>query len=209
MNKRIFITAIAILSAALMLAGCASLSKVKSAVDSAVSEGIAEFNEKMTLKIDDTIGESAGENDTEALGSDTDEKNTVGASVDGKDFNYKLVSVAQNVKGEYIEAEKGKVFIHCQIELTNVSDEEETFSAMNTEAYCDGYNLDYSISASMANPNGDNEGGGTIAPGKKLLTTLSYEVPEDWKEIEINIDEDIISKKDDKIVFVIHPEDVK
>lgn len=41
-----------------------------------------------------------------------------------------------------------------------------------------------------------NQLDGTVAPGKKMNGVIGYEVPADWKELEINFTPDFWSNKD-------------
>ena len=215
MKKRIFISAAAICLAMLLLSGCASLTKVAKDLVTA-DETKADGTTGTVTNAGETEAESEAETEaeeteaaTKAAKADTEGKNTVGDTAEGKYFSFTLVSVDQNDKGEYYSADEGKVFVHCQFEIENVTSEEKTFSTLlNSDGYCDDVSLDYSFSATMANPNGDNGGGGTLAAGKKMMTTISYEVPADWQVIEIELNDDFLTS-DDKVYFAVTADDVK
>lgn len=125
---------------------------------------------------------------------------TVGDTVALNDITVTLISVTESTGSKYNKPADGKVFVLCELEITNNSSEELTVSSMlSFEAYCDDYACDYSLSALLAK--GDqNQLDGTIASGKKMHGVIGYEVPTDWTQLEIQYTLDVWS--DDKIVFV-------
>ena len=70
---------------------------------------------------------------------------------------------------------------------------------LSFEAYCDDYACPYSLSALLEKGN-KNQLDGTVAAGKKLKGVVGYEVPANWKELEISFTPDVWSGKD--IVFI-------
>ena len=98
------------------------------------------------------------------------------------------------------EEETGNVFVLCEFEICNNSDTEIAVSSMlSFEAYCDDYTCSGSFSALLEK--GDkNQLDGTVAAGKKFKGVVGYEVPEDWKELEIRYTPDYWNGND--IVFI-------
>ena len=70
---------------------------------------------------------------------------------------------------------------------------------LSFDAYCDDFACSYSLSALLEKGN-KAQLDGTIAPGKKLNGIVGYEVPKDWKELEIHFTPDVLAGKD--MVFV-------
>ena len=60
------------------------------------------------------------------------------------------------------------------------------------EAYADDYALNYSLNALLENESA-NQLDGTIAAGKKMNGVIGYEVPADWKDIEIHFTDNVWS----------------
>lgn len=124
----------------------------------------------------------------------------LGDSVELDDIVIKFLDVTESTGVQFSEPAEGKVFILCEFEITNNSKEELAISSMlSFEAYCDDYACEYSLSALMAK--GDKEQlDGSIAAGKKMKGVVGYEVPTDWKELEIQFTPNVL--ENNKIVFV-------
>ncbi len=83
----------------------------------------------------------------------------------------------------------GHEFILVNMTIENISDEEINVSSMlSFDAYVDDVALNEDL---MAQVEAGKTMNGTIAPGKKLVGTLGYEVPKDWEQIEIHFEPDI------------------
>ena len=107
-------------------------------------------------------------------------------------------------KGEgYAVAEDGKIFVLIELQIENLSGEEIMVNSIfGFDTVCDSYNAEYSLNAEM---NADSILPTTeLAPGKILKGQKAYEVPEDWKEIDITFKTDMISGE--KIEFVLYNE---
>lgn len=98
---------------------------------------------------------------------------------------------------------KGNKFLILKVLVENNSDDDVIISSMaDFEAYCDDYKLDYSSDALIAlSVDKKSILDGTIASGKKLEGYLGYEVPKDWKSVEIHYTDDLWSSE--KIKFVV------
>ena len=111
-----------------------------------------------------------------------------------------LIDVTESTGFEYNQPNEGNVFVLCEFEICNNSDTEIAVSSMlSFEAYCDDYTCSGSFSALLEK--GDkNQLDGTVAAGKKFKGVVGYEVPEDWKELEIRYTPDYWNGND--IVFI-------
>ena len=111
-----------------------------------------------------------------------------------------LVQVTESNGSAYNQPTDGNIFVICEFEIENNSDYEIVVSSMlSFEAYCDDYACTYSLSAILEKEN-KNQLDGTVAPGKKFNGVIGFEVPEDWKELEVHFTPDTWSSKD--IVFI-------
>ena len=125
---------------------------------------------------------------------------TVGDSVELDDVVVSFVDISESKGTKYFKPADGNVFLACEFEITNNSDEDLTISSiLSFEAYCDDYTCEYSITALSAN-NDKKQLDGTVAAGKKMKGIVAYEVPSDWKELEVHYTLDVLSSRE--IVFV-------
>lgn len=105
---------------------------------------------------------------------------------------------------DWAKPAKGKKFLLLKILVENNSEEDIIISSMaDFEAYCDDYKLDYSSDALIALSVDKSKDilDGTVASGKKLEGYLGYEVPKDWKSVELHYTNNIWT--DDKVKFII------
>ena len=124
----------------------------------------------------------------------------VGDTAALNDVNVCLVEVTESNGSQYNQPNDGNVFVLCEFEIANNSDEEITVSSiMSFEAYCDDYACTFSLTALMEKGN-KNQLDGTVAPGKKFNGVIGYEVPADWQKLEVHYTPDFFNGKD--IVFV-------
>lgn len=111
-----------------------------------------------------------------------------------------FTDIVTSTGSEFNKPADGNVFVLCEFEITNNSTKELSVSSMlSFEGYCDDYSCEYSIGALMERGNKDQLDG-SVAAGKKMKGVIGYEVPSDWKELEIQYTLDILSN--DKIIFV-------
>ena len=139
------------------------------------------------------------ETQTEEIVPEDDGVYEIGEVADYEGFKTTLVSVYEVSGDSYNKPESGNVFVACDFEFDNQSEEDYSVSSvLNFEAYFDDYAYTDSISAEVAaekaSPNGD------VAAGKKMVGTLAYEVPADWEELEIRFIPDLWD--DEPIIFV-------
>ena len=69
---------------------------------------------------------------------------------------------------------------------------------MSFEAYVDDYSTNMSMTGTFAADKGQMDG--TVAAGKKMSGVIGYEVPADWKTLEIRFTPDFWSGND--ITFI-------
>lgn len=124
---------------------------------------------------------------------------SVGEIAELKNVKVALLGVTESEGSQFNKPGEGNVFVVCEFEIANNTQEEIVISSMlSFEGYCDDYACTYSLGALMEK--GDkNQLDGTVAPGKKMKGVIGYEVPTDRKELEIQFTPDVWSGKE--IVF--------
>lgn len=129
-------------------------------------------------------------------------KFAVGESAELNNIIVTLKSVKESKGSIYDAPSEGKVIANCEFEIQNNSTEEFAISSLLCfSAYCDDYTCEYSFIAAGANVlEGTQTLDGSIIPGKKMLGIISYEIPKDWKELEIHFSPNVWRSK--KFIFV-------
>ena len=123
----------------------------------------------------------------------------VGDTAECQNIQITLLDVTETTGNDFYKPADGNIFVYPEFEFVNNSDEELTLSSLICfDAYQDDYSVNMSLEASIMNEG--NSLDGTIPPGKKLKGAVCYEVPADYKELEIHVTLDIFS--DEKVVFV-------
>lgn len=111
-----------------------------------------------------------------------------------------LTDYKESSGSEYNKPADGNVFLLAEFEIANNADKDLVISSMlSFEAYADDYKLDYSLGAMM-----DKDGSqldGSIAAGKKMKGWIGWEVPQDYKNVEVHFTDNVWSN--DKFVFLI------
>ena len=88
------------------------------------------------------------------------------------------------------------MFVLCEFEIENDSENNVNISSMMCfDAYCDDCKAAYSLGALVEKGN-QNQLDGTVAPDKKLRGVVGYELPKDWKKLEIKFTPDFWSGSD-------------
>ena len=124
----------------------------------------------------------------------------IGETADLKGVVVTFVGVTESKGSTFNVPTDGNVFVLCEFEIANNSNKEITVSSMMSfEAYCDDYTCTFSLGALMEKGN-KNQLDGTVAAGKKFNGVVGYEVPVDWKELEVVFTPDFWNGKD--ITFV-------
>ena len=133
---------------------------------------------------------------------DDSPKFAVGESAELNDIIVTLKSVKESRGSIYNEPSEGKVIANCEFEIQNNSTEELSISSLlKFKLYCDNYTCKYNFAANGANVlEGKQTLDGTIVPGKKMLGVISYEIPKDWKELEIHFSPNVW--RSDEFIFV-------
>lgn len=141
-------------------------------------------------KDDDTKNEAENEKDTFAIG-ETAEMN---------DVQVTMTDYSESNGSEWNEPADGKIFVLVEFEIQNNSDSElAVSSALSFEAYADDYAANVSLGALIENEQTQLDG--SIAPGKKMRGWVGYEVPVEWKNLEIHFTDNVWSS--DKFKFEI------
>ncbi len=124
----------------------------------------------------------------------------IGEAADLKNVVVTLTGVQESMGSQFNTPGSGNVFVLCEFEIENNTQSELTVSSLlSFAAYCDDYSVNYSLGAAMERGN-KNQLDGQIAAGKKMNGVIGYEVPTDWKELEIHFTPDVWFGND--LVFV-------
>ena len=142
-----------------------------------------------------TSGSSYGSNAV----TSNERKFYIGDKVELSNIIVSLDAVTENSGSTYNKPKDANVFVLCSFSIENNSASEINISSVLCfDAYCDGYTCNYSLSAQMES--NDNQLDGTVAAGKKMKGTIGFEVPSDWKELEIHFTPDFWAQQD--IIFI-------
>lgn len=135
-------------------------------------------------------GDRAGDqaNTQAATTAEGKTKFTVGDTAELNGVQVTLLSVEEVAPSAYFQPSDGNVFIACEFEIANQSQNEIAVSSMiSFEAYCDDYAVNQSLSAlSSVTQSGKKQLDGTINSGKKMNGCICYEVAQDWQKMEIS-----------------------
>ncbi len=116
----------------------------------------------------------------------------VGETVELKNVRATLVSVTESQGTEYLKPDDGNVYLMCEFNIENNSNEDIIVSSMiSFDAYCDDYSVNQSLGAVAT---AGKQLDGTVAAGKKMNGVIGYEVSKDWNKIEINFTPDYWGK---------------
>lgn len=123
----------------------------------------------------------------------------VGDVVSLKDIEVTFVSCNESSGKGYYTPDSGNVFLFCEFAIENKSSKDISVSSiMSFEAYVDDYSTNMSMTGTLAADKGQMDG--TVAAGKKMSGVIGYEVPADWKTLEIRFTPDFWSGND--ITFI-------
>ncbi len=123
-----------------------------------------------------------------------------GETADLKGVQVTFVNFSESTGNDFFKPSDGKVLVTCEFEITNNSEEEIAVSSLvSFKAYCDDYAVDLDLNALLANQDKEQLDG-SVAPGKKMNGIVGYEVPTDWKTLEVNFTPDFWSGKEIKFV---------
>lgn len=131
---------------------------------------------------------------------DVQTKFRVGEKVELNNIVVTLKSVTESKGSTYNKPNDGNVFVLCEFEIENNSSKDIKVSSMlSFEAYQDSYATTISLTALLEKGN-KNQLDGAVAPEKKFNGVVGYEIPKDWKELEIKFTPSFWSRKD--IAFI-------
>nr|DAZ69013.1 MAG TPA: protein of unknown function (DUF4352) [Caudoviricetes sp.] len=116
----------------------------------------------------------------------------VGETAELNGISVKFDSCTESNGSQFNTPDDGNVFLLCEFSIDNQSDKDIAVSSIASfNAYVDDYSTNLSISATIATDKTQLDG--AIAAGKKMTGVVGYEVPKDWKEIEIRFTPDFWS----------------
>lgn len=153
-----------------------------------------EDNPKKVETADAESSETTTESATDTS-EDREEKDTfgIGETAEMNNVQVTMVSYSENEGSEYNKPTDGNEYVMVEFDIVNNSENEITVSsALSFDGYADDYALNYSFAAMMENET-SNQLDGTIAPGKKMDGMVGFEVPKDWKTMEIHFKDDVWS----------------
>lgn len=179
------------------------LGSVLSGKDKGVNDNSAST---YSSKIDDDSSTPSSESSKSInVSSNEPEFYSPGEVATSNGVSIELVSVTENNGSAYNTPADGNVFLLCEFEIDNQSSKDIAISSIiSFEAYCDDYSINQSIAGQLEAGN-KSQLDGSVASGKKMNGVIAYEVPKDWKELELTIDPTAFSFLSDEITFkVIH-----
>lgn len=122
----------------------------------------------------------------------------MGETAELKDVQVTMTNVFESQGSDFNKPSDGNTFVLVEFEIINNSNKELAISSlMSFDAYQDGYSTGLSLNALIEKTGEQLDG--NIAPGKKMKGAVGYEVPQDYKELEINLQLDFLSSQ--KIIF--------
>lgn len=125
---------------------------------------------------------------------------SVGETVELKNIKVAFKGISQSKGTDFIKPSEGNIFVLCEFDIQNSSDKDITVSSLlSFEAYCDDYATSISLTA-LAGKGEKNQLDGSVAAGKRMNGVIGYEVPANWKELEISFTPDFWTGKD--ITFI-------
>ena len=115
---------------------------------------------------------------------------SVGESVELNDIVVTMNSVTESSGSQYNKPSDGNVFVLCEFTIENNSNKEIAISSLiSFSAYADDFSTNMSLSALLEKGN-KQQLDGSIDAGKKMNGVIGYEVPADYKEIEVQFTPD-------------------
>ncbi|MBU5672593.1 DUF4352 domain-containing protein [Paenibacillus brevis] len=89
---------------------------------------------------------------------------------------------------EFLQPEEGNEFLSIGLLIENISEKDYIVSsAVMFSAYQDGFSINEDLSVHVLK-GGDTTLNGDLAAGKKMKGNLTYQVPSDWEELEVQVD---------------------
>ncbi len=188
--KKIVLT---VLAGVLCLSMCSCGSINKELIDK-VKQSVEDSEQKSTENETDEVQA------TETVSKSSKSAFAVGEAAETDNVVVTMKGITENNGSEYNKPADGNVFVLCEFDIANNSDADINISSMlNFEGYCDDYKCDFSFSA-LIEKGDKNQLDGKVAAGKKMNGVVGYEVPAEWKEMEIHFNPTLIGGGDD-IIF--------
>jgi uncharacterized protein (UPF0333 family) len=117
----------------------------------------------------------------------------IGQSATSNGITMTLASVTESKGSDYIKPTDGKIFLLCEFNIDNNSNKDLSISSVLCfESYVDGYSIDQSLTG-LAAKGSKQQLDGKVASGKKMNGVIAYEVPKDWKELELQVNDSKLS----------------
>lgn len=125
---------------------------------------------------------------------------SVGETAELNGVSVKFDSCTESNGSQFNTPDDGNVFLLCEFSIDNQSYKDISVSSIASfSAYVDDYSTNLSISATIATDKAQLDG--PVAASKKMTGVVGYEVPKDWKEIEIRFTPDFWSGNE--ITFIV------
>lgn len=161
--------------------------------------GIVSGNSDSPKKVESqNVGSQNAENQKVETSAPEKTEFTVGDSVELDGITVTLVDVSESTGANFMTPTDGNVFVICEFEIENGSDEDIAVSSIvSFEAYIDDYSTNINLSAIASAEKGQLDG--SVAAGKKMAGAIGYEAAKDWKELEVRFTPSFWSGKE--IVF--------
>lgn len=156
---------------------------------------------------DDKASKDSGNSDS-VVSKEAEEKTeyAVGETInyDGVKMTMKKVKTSKGDKASFTEPDKGKEFVIGEVEIKNDSDEKISVNWASFEAYYDDNAVESDVMGqSLPEVKKVGELFGDVAPGKKIKGCVVYQVPKNWKKMEITpkFDYDLMDEQNYKYVI--------
>lgn len=161
---------------------------------------VSDDNNQADENEQDSVSDSDSQTQENEQGSVSDDDNQaqdeetifkVGEIAELNGVQVALTDYRESTGGDFNKPDDGNIFVLAEFEIVNNTDDELAVSSLlSFEAYdADDYKLDYSLSALMEKEGSQLDG--TIAPGKKLKGWIGWEVPSDYKNIEVHFTDNV------------------
>lgn len=103
-----------------------------------------------------------------------------------------MTNYKESYGSDWNSPEDGNVFVLVEFDIANNSNSDLAVSSvMSFDAYVDGYSTSLSFGALVEND--ESQLDGTVAAGKRMRGWIGYEVPSNWRNLEIHFAADVWS----------------
>jgi hypothetical protein len=146
-------------------------------------------NSTNTTETKPVVAESQKEESTDTTENNERAITKVGDTIQTKNFKVTVENL-EKVKSdnEFLQPEDGKEFVSVGMLIENISEKDYSVSSiLMFSAYQDGFSINEDLSA-HASKGGTTTLNGDLAAGKKIRGNLMYQLPKEWKELEIDVD---------------------